>query len=643
MPAARPAPRPSPEIADRGEGHSSRWTWRSALCDLALLAIVCLGVYFTGLTSHGLTNWQESQRALVVREMTDPANPFAPGGINWLVPTINFNPYLAKPPLFYWVQIVLAGGDTPGEFELRLGVAIAGLLGVLLTYLVARRLFGSMSAPPASGLSPPRLVRGDWARTGALFSALCLATGMLYVRSSRIGELDIWQVPFVVAGVGAIIHAWLSWRDSARVSYGAIGLAALAAALAALTKGPPAVLMVAIAGFGSIALWAAMSREIDAPEATRARRASAVLLGLGAAALATFNVLPTDTLGKDALFRVRGASDAVGVLMLAAMAGAIGWTFAGLASPSRLKSLWRVLSRTHPVVVLGLPALALWGWGRLVAARIGPEVAASWAQKEAEDNLNVLVPIAPLKNLEAASFGVGLGSIMAITAIVWFVRVRPRLTPAACVLIAWVGLGFMAYSMLGKGVGRYLTPIWPGVAMLGGLLIATLWHERRAPRLLRPLLVVTIAALAIGQAWWYGVGRERFDPQRSPRAMIGELLAPPHQIAPDRIASFEFWSAAPSVYAGAFVHPVGDIFIRDKTAGDSRETLDAFMARLQRTGEAWTLLVRSRQPDDEYWSRVPAIDRLREAGLVVEPIELSSRFAIDNAKTDVLAVRVRVP
>jgi len=636
MPDIKPANR------SQGRGvHNARR--RGTLVDLILLTLLSLGVYFTGLTSHGLTNWQESQRALVVREMTDPANPFNPGGINWLVPTINFNPYLAKPPLFYWVQIVLAGGGTPGEFELRLGVAIAGLLGVLLTYVVARRLFGSMQDPPASGLSPPRLIRGDWARTAALCSAACLATGMLYVRSSRIGELDIWQVPFVVAGVGAIFHAWLTWRERARVSYVAVLVAASAASLAALTKGPPAVMVVAIAGFGAIALWAALSHEVDSATMKNRRRLLAIVLSLAAAGLATFNVVPTDTVPRDVVLRVRGLGDIVGVIALATMAGQIGWVFAGLMSPVRHMAMWRVFARTHPIGVLALPALALWGWGRLAAARIGPEVAASWAQKEAEDNLNILVPIAPLKNLEAASFGVGLGSVLAIAAVVWFVRVRPRLTPGVCLLIAWAGLGFAAYSTLGKGVGRYLTPIWPGIAMLGGMLIATLWHEHRAPRLLRPLFIGTIIALAAGQGWWYGVGRELFDPQRSPRAMIQELLAPPHDVESSRIASFEFWSAAPSIYAGAFVHPVGDIFIRDKTAGESRETLVEFIARLARTGETWTLLVRNSQPNDPYWSPVPALDRLKAAGLAVEPIPLKARFAIDNAKTDVLAIRVRVP
>lgn len=88
--------------------------------DLLILVALCAILYGVGLTSHGLTNWQEAQRALVAREMQ--------GRGHWLIPTINDHPYLAKPPLFYWVQVAIADllGRRIGEFELRLTVALAG-------------------------------------------------------------------------------------------------------------------------------------------------------------------------------------------------------------------------------------------------------------------------------------------------------------------------------------------------------------------------------------------------------------------------------------------------------------------------------------------------------------------------------------
>jgi hypothetical protein len=96
---------------------------RSWIRDLLLLTALCWGVYCLGLTTHGLTNWQEAQRALVAREMQ--------GRGEWIVPTVDGRPYLAKPPLIYWCQLAIAKvrGATTGEFELRMTVAMAGWLG----------------------------------------------------------------------------------------------------------------------------------------------------------------------------------------------------------------------------------------------------------------------------------------------------------------------------------------------------------------------------------------------------------------------------------------------------------------------------------------------------------------------------------
>src|SRR5262245_42746940 len=107
---------------------------RSLIRDLLLLTVLCWAVYLPGLTSQGLANWQEAQRALVAREMQAREE--------WLVPTVEGRPYLAKPPMIYWCQLALAGARrvTTGEFELRLTVALAGWAGVLATYGVGRRM-----------------------------------------------------------------------------------------------------------------------------------------------------------------------------------------------------------------------------------------------------------------------------------------------------------------------------------------------------------------------------------------------------------------------------------------------------------------------------------------------------------------------
>jgi 4-amino-4-deoxy-L-arabinose transferase-like glycosyltransferase len=73
---------------------------RRTILELIALTLLCAFTYGFGPTHHGLTNWQEAQRALVAREMFDRGD--------WIVPHANARPYLAKPPLIYWCQLGLA-------------------------------------------------------------------------------------------------------------------------------------------------------------------------------------------------------------------------------------------------------------------------------------------------------------------------------------------------------------------------------------------------------------------------------------------------------------------------------------------------------------------------------------------------------
>src|SRR5262249_33710723 len=98
-------------------------------------------------------------------------------------------------------------------------------------------------------------------RSAALLSALCLATGILYTRSSRIGELDILLVPCVTIAAIGILLSWRSQRLHGRAHWPGMVLATLAATAAVMTKGPPGLAMVALGPYGGIALWAAFSRD----------------------------------------------------------------------------------------------------------------------------------------------------------------------------------------------------------------------------------------------------------------------------------------------------------------------------------------------------------------------------------------------
>ncbi|MBC7835893.1 MAG: hypothetical protein H7Y88_12460 [Phycisphaerales bacterium] len=642
---------------------------------LAILLLVCLPLYFWGLTTHGLTNWQEAQRAVVAREMHTRILAGEPGA--WWVPTINGQPYIAKPPLIYWCQIALANlglGDDAARvdvFELRLTVALAGLLGVLATYFVARSLLREPRARDARD-DAPATDHTPWDDDASLWAALALATGVLYVRSSRIGELDILLVPTVVTAVGAIWIAWRRFLDHGRAHFGAVGIAVTAATLAALAKGPPAIMVIALAGYGGIAGWHAATN----------RPTRAGLVGTGGelgtprdpskwTVRAVWFVVLNIIIAVGWISRsLHPGGSIVGTLLFPPM---IGWValplLVLLTSPWRARSCLASFARTHPIAVLGIPLAALWAWGRIVSSYIGPARAADLAGDEAE-NLVLLFPEAPLNNLEAAAYGVGLGSVAAILAIIWLVKDKPKFDwtngvrhgQALAIIGAWVGLGLIAFSVLGKGVPRYLTPVWPGIAILGGVFLGVWLRDcgtKRAGKLAaagpanaearpamvpRTILALIVAALCAGQAWWYAVGREDKYGSRSPRAIVGELLR--RGITPDQLATFEFRTPAVDYYAGKGVQPVSDARQRIGISGMTEWTVADLVTHLQSPDPAtpgtpceMVLLVRESQPV-ELDPALP-IDRLRAAGLAVEPIEGLPEFEIDSGRVCVTAVRVR--
>lgn len=580
---------------------------RSTRTDLLILLALCAVAYFIGLTTHGLTNWQEAQRALVARDMWARAE--------WIVPTVHGEPYLAKPPVIYWCQLALARltGTTPGEWHLRFTVALAGAAGVIATYLVARRLL----APEDSALAAsPR--HAHWHEHAAFWAAAFLATGILAARSGRIGELDILLIPPTVIAAGAVDAAWRAQRAGRPTRWGAVILACACAAFAALVKGPPALLTIAIAAYGGIALWHASLPSTPARDRL-ARVAALLALVAGGALLAR---------------RVGSASEAVGLVLIAAALAYLAWLVARLADPARFAGLFRSLWRTHPVAVLLTGAVALWLWSKAVALRIGPEAVASAVRTEADDNLRLLVLDSPLNNLEAAAYGVGLGSIAAVIALVWLIKDKPRLSPGMTTVVAWCLLGLIAFSLLGKGVPRYLTPIWPGIALLGGAWAASAIRDLPRGRGLARVFAAVVALLAVGQGLWYGYGREALNPERSPRAFSRDLLT---AAGATRVVALDVWHPAIDFYLGAEVpafaaldpggHPLG-----------ARPPLRKLVEIVKESGEAWTIIC----PAPAGAEAVPSalLERLNAMGLRAEPLRLAHTLIVGNGRTEVVAARV---
>jgi 4-amino-4-deoxy-L-arabinose transferase-like glycosyltransferase len=603
---------------------------RTVVRDLVLLLAMCLVLYCTGLDAHGVTNWQEAQRVVVSREMQERAAAGERGA--WTVPRHHGLAYVAKPPMIYWVTVGLAEvrGGRVELFDLRLAVALAGTLGVLGTYLVARGVLRPVSVKWGEPPDERHIVGARWA-------AVFLATGVLYFRSARIGELDIIMVPFVVGAIGCI---WIAWRRflerrggdaemtiagslGLRAHWPAVGGAAVCAVLATLTKGPPSLMVIAFAGYGGFLMWECLKedRALARPE-----------WRMGALVGGAFAVL--------AAWHVRGVPDVAGVVITGLIGAALGAGIVRLSSRGSLRSIWLALAHTHPVLVLGAALLAFWWWGQELSRHIGSEQVILLAKEQAENDINLFQPASPMRNLEGLAYGCGVGSVVMLLAAGWWVRYRPRARASAAGMlmpVAWVLLSYAALSLVGKGVVRYLTPVWPGVAVIAGAWLT----RRRAPGergearpRSRALLGAVCALLGAGQAWWYAQGREIFEHERSPRALMGELARTEDQ---GRFASFEFYTPALDYYAGAYVQPIVNAQMGVSIAGGPAWTIED-LAKDVRAHGAMLVLCRGRSLDP---SLPPPEERMRAAGLRVEPLETRAVFEIDNGRAAVRVFRVR--
>lgn len=591
---------------------------RGTLRDILILTLLSAIVYFVAPASFGLTNWQEAKRALVAREMYERLKTDSGA---WLVPTDGGKPYLAKPPLIYWCQVALAKvrGQRPNELDLRLTVAIAGWLGVLATYWAGRRVLSLHDA------EHPQPDAERWARRAAFWGAAMLGTGTLYVRSSRFGELDVLLVPFTSAAVAMLAVAWKSAIERKRTHLAAVAGAAVCAMGAAMTKGPPGVLTLGLAAYGGMAL-------LVAHRSRAVRPVSAAWTWIACMAAAGLVAWPSAR-------QVDERADWIGMVLMSAMAAWTAWALLPLARWAAFKQFCVLCARTHPVGVIGAGLGVLWWWSHVVAKHIGDSGLASSVAEEIEDNLRLLVPDSPLINLGAAAYGVAMGSAAAIIAIIWIIKDRPRFPLGMSMVFAWAGLGLVAFSLLGKGVPRYLTPVWPGIAIMGGAWVSAAIRDFRNPVPMRIGWTLGVVVLGLSQGWWYAFGLEAQEHDRSPRAMVSEILTR-GTVASDMV-TFEFSTPAIDYYAERDIESLLDVVERPGIRFVGPRTIAELKTDLERDpSRRVTMLVRRTQPPTMDSAR--AVERLRALGFEIEPIGLNSEFTIDNGRTAVDAVRVSV-
>ncbi len=180
------------------------------LSSLALLVLLPGLLLYPCLGFH-LFEPDESRYAQIPREMLQRGD--------LLLPTLQGEPYLDKPPLFYWLVMLSYQLLGVHDWSARLVPAVAVHLTILLTYLLGRRLVGERAA---------------------LFGAVLLTIAPGFLSVSRLLILDGLLTLFVVAALFALLEA----TQGAMLRWSWWAFTAVALGLGVLTKGPVILLLV---------------------------------------------------------------------------------------------------------------------------------------------------------------------------------------------------------------------------------------------------------------------------------------------------------------------------------------------------------------------------------------------------------------
>ncbi len=172
--------------------------------DSLLLAGFCAFLFFYGLAQFGLIGADEPRYAQVSREMLERHD--------WITPILGGQPWLEKPPLYYWQAMLAYSVFGVSDWSARLPSAVDVTLLVLAMYFFLRRF------------------RSGFEVDGALIAASC--TGI--IGYSHAASMDMALAAAFTIGM----LAWWAWRESQEKVYLAAFYGFMA--LGMLAKGPVA-------------------------------------------------------------------------------------------------------------------------------------------------------------------------------------------------------------------------------------------------------------------------------------------------------------------------------------------------------------------------------------------------------------------
>ena len=283
--------------------HSRHFIW-------LLLALACFAV-FVEIGRRDIVTENEGQRA------TPPAEMLRNG--QFVIPTINGQDYLAKPPLLYWAiagVYALTGVVSPGVARIPTALSFVAL--VLGVYLATRRRSGEITA--------------RWA-------AIALLASPYAMERARCAQLDI---PLTLAVFGAVagFRAACISRTAGRTALMTL-VAGLSFGAAVLLKGPAPMLFLAPACLAQLVL----NGSPDGAWRRPAIRGTVAVLALGMLLWLAGIAIPS--IGAAIPFPVA-------LVLIAALWIALAWRYGG-AGRGRIVVLWAL------VFAIGLAVAAPWG------------------------------------------------------------------------------------------------------------------------------------------------------------------------------------------------------------------------------------------------------------------------------------------
>jgi 4-amino-4-deoxy-L-arabinose transferase-like glycosyltransferase len=193
--------------------------------DLCVLFLLFGTTLFQFLGRIPLLEPDEGRYAEIPREMLEKAD--------FITPYLNHVKYFEKPPLLYWLNSLSFSIFGQNEFAARFFPALCGLLGILLTYHVGRKVYG---------------------RREGFLAAIVLGTSVGYIAQSRMNIIDIPLTLCMTATLGFFL---LAVREGERRKDFYYYLFYISAALTVLAKG---LIGVVLPG-GVIVLYVAVARK----------------------------------------------------------------------------------------------------------------------------------------------------------------------------------------------------------------------------------------------------------------------------------------------------------------------------------------------------------------------------------------------